>query len=528
MYDFIIVGGGTSGSILAARLSEDARVRVLLVEAGPRDMDPYIHLPVGFFRMTGGPLTWGYRTAAQRHAGNRVAVYPQARVLGGGSSINAEVFTRGCPEDYDNWAKLHGCDGWDYASLRPYFVKSEGNRRFGGSEHGVDGPLTVSDQPNPSRLSLAYVQACMDFGMPYNADFNGGRQEGAGLYQAFTRDGRRCSAATAYLRPAMTRPNLTVWTDCFVARVVIEKGRAKGIELAEGSALKRIDAGTEVIVAAGAIGSPKLLMLSGIGPAAHLREKGVSVLHDLPGVGENLHDHVSTDVIWEVNGPHSYDRYRKPHWKLWAGLQYFMFRTGPVASNIVEAGAFWWSDRGEKTPDLQFHFLPGAGIEAGVGAVPGGNGATCNSYQTRPRSRGHVRLLSPNPADPPEIDPNVFAEPYDLDRHVDAVRITQEVGRMRSLRPFIDREIFPGPDCRSHADYENAVRRNCRSSYHPVGTCRMGKDERAVVDPHLRLRGIDGLRVADSSVMPQLVSSNTNAPTAAIAEKAAALILGNR
>jgi choline dehydrogenase-like flavoprotein len=525
-YDFVIVGGGSAGCVLAARLSEMPEARILMLEAGPRDTDPYIHMPVGFFKMTGGPLTWGFQTTPLKHAAGRTAVYPQARVLGGGSSINAEIYTRGCPEDYDNWAENLGCEGWSSQDLMPYFVKSEGNTRLGGKQHGVDGPLTVSDI-TPNRVSEAYVQGCMDFGMPFNPDFNSGKQEGAGFYQTTTRDGRRCSAAVAYLRPVLKRGNLVVRTDVFVNRIVIEKGRATGIEVADNGRLAKIEAG-EVIVTAGAIGSPKILLLSGIGPAAHLRSVGVTVAHDLPGVGENFHDHFSTDVTWVLNGPYSYDKYKKKHWAMMAGLQYVLFKSGPVASNIVEGGAFWWSDRTEKTPDLQFHFLAGAGVEEGVGTVPGGNGATCNSYHTRPRSRGTVRLRSSDPLDQPLIDPNSFADPYDLDRHIDGIKTTQEVGRTRAMKKFVDREHFPGPDIKTKKDYIGIARNNARSSYHPVGTCKMGRDAMAVVDPQLRVRGLEGLRVCDSSIMPQVVSSNTNAPTITIAEKAADIIRGNR
>jgi choline dehydrogenase-like flavoprotein len=528
MYDYVIVGGGSAGCVLAARLSEAPETRVLLIEAGPKDSNPYIHMPVGFFKMTSGPLIWGYETAPLRHANNRKAVYPQARVLGGGSSINAEIYTRGCPEDYDNWATQHGCDGWSWRDLKPCFIRSEGNARLGGADHGIDGPLAVSDLQSPNRVSLAYVQGCMDIGMPLNPDFNSGRQEGAGLYQTTTRDGRRCSAAVGYLRPVMGRKNLQVRTDLHVGRIIIENGRAAGVEVLENGTLTRIDAASEVIVTAGAIGSPKLLMLSGIGPADHLRDVGVAVVHDLPGVGQNFHDHFSTDVIWVLNGPHSYDKYKKRHWQAWAGLQYAMFRSGPVASNIVEAGAFWWSDRSEKTPDLQFHFLAGAGVEEGVGTVPGGNGATCNSYHVRPRSRGEIRLRSSNPADAPLIDPNSFAEPYDLERHIDGIKITQEVGHSRAMKRFIAAEHFPGPGVKTKDDYIACARANARSSYHPVGTCKMGRDDMAVVDTQLRVRGISGLRICDSSIMPEIVSSNTNAPTIAIAEKAADLIRGNR
>ncbi len=528
MYDYVIVGAGSAGCVLAARLSEIPGAKVLVVEAGPRDTDPFIHMPVGFFKMTAGPLTWGYETAPLRHANNRVAVYPQARVLGGGSSINAEIYTRGCPEDYDGWANNHGCDGWSWSDLKQYFVKSEGNTRLGGTGHGIDGPLGVSDLQEPNRVSRAYVQGCMEIGMPYNPDFNSGVQEGTGLYQTTILNGRRCSAAVGYLKPVLNRPNLTLRTGVLVNRIIIESGRAKGIEIVVGGGLQRIDAAVEVVVTAGAIGSPKLLMLSGIGPAAHLKEVGVQVAHDLPGVGGNFHDHFSTDVTWVLNGEHSYDKYKKKHWQLWAGLQYMMFKSGPVASNIVEAGAFWWGDRTEKTPDLQFHFLAGAGVEEGVGTVPGGNGATCNSYQVRPRSRGQVKLRSANPADAPLIDPNSFAEPYDLERHIEGIKITQDVGHTRAMKNDVAAEHFPGPGAKTKKDYEDLARANARSSYHPVGTCKMGRDELAVVDPQLRVRGIEGLRVCDSSIMPEVVSSNTNAPTIAIAEKAAGMIRGNR
>jgi choline dehydrogenase-like flavoprotein len=527
MVDFIIIGGGSAGCVLAARLSEMPDVKVLLLEAGPRDTNPYIHMPVGFAKMTGGPLTWGYETSPLKHANNRRTVYPQARVLGGGSSINAEVFTRGCPEDYDDWATELGCTGWAAKDIQPYFIKSEGNTRLGGDQHGVDGPLTVSDNV-PNRVSKAYVQGCMDIGMPFNPDFNSGKQEGTGFYQTTTRDGKRCSAVVAYLKPAMARKNLDVKTDVTVLRIVLTKGRATGVEIIEGGQTKIIEASSEVILTAGAIGSPKLMMLSGIGPANHLRDVGVSVQHDLPGVGQNFHDHFSTDVTWVLNGPHSYDKYKKAHWMIAAGLQYYFFKSGPVASNIVEAGAFWWGNREDKTPDLQFHFLAGAGVEKGVGDVPGGNGATCNSYFTRPRSRGSVTLRSANPADAPIVDPNSFAEPYDLERHIEAIKITQQVGRSRAMRKFVTAEHFPGPDCKTKQDYIEMSRASARSSYHPVGACKMGVDDMAVVGPDCRVHGIEALRICDSSIMPRVVSSNTNAPTIAMAEKAADLIRGNR
>jgi choline dehydrogenase-like flavoprotein len=327
----------------------------------------------------------------------------------------------------------------------------------------------------------------------------------------------------------LKRPNLELRTGIFVSRIVIENGKATGVEIIEGGTKKVLTASSEVILTAGAIGSPRLMMLSGIGPSQHLRDVGISVQHDLKGVGQNLHDHFSTDVTWVLNGPHSYDKYKKLHWKIAAGLQYLMFKSGPVASNIVEAGAFWWGNKKEeKTPDLQFHFLAGAGVEEGVGTVPGGNGATCNSYYTRPKSRGSVTLRSNNPSDMPVVDPNSFAEPYDLERHIDAIKITQEVGHSRAMQKFVSAEHFPGPACKTKQDYIEMSRASARSSYHPVGTCKMGVDDMAVVDLAMRVHGIERLRICDSSTMPRVVSSNTNAPTIAMAEKAADLIRGNR
>lgn len=527
MPDYIIVGGGSAGCVLAARLSEDPDVAVLLLEAGPRDTDRYIHMPVGFFKISAGPLSWGYETEPGHATGHSI-VYPQGRVLGGGSSINAQVFTRGCPEDYDAWAEEEGCTGWSFREVLPLFIRSEDNDTFAGPYHGHGGPLGVSSGM-PHRLTRAFVQAAQEAGLPFTPDFNGLRQAGTGYYQTTTRGGRRCSTAVGYLRPALGRPNLTVRTGVLTRRIVIENGRAVGVEIvAEGGAGEVLRAEREVLVCSGAIGSPKLLMLSGIGPAAHLAEHGIPVVQDLPGVGQNLQDHTNIDVVYELTGPYSYDKYKQLHWKLLAGLEYLAFGKGPVASNIVEGGAFWWGDRAEKTPDLQFHFLPGAGVEKGVGTVPGGNGCTLNSYHLRPRSRGSVTLRSADPNDAPRIDPNAFAEPYDLARAVDGVKISQEIMAQSAMRRFIRREHIPGPGVRTLAEYQDFARQAARTAYHPVGTCRMGYGADAVVDPELRVHGIDGLRVCDSSIMPRLVSSNTNAPTVMIGEKASDLVRGNR
>ena len=525
MYDFVVVGGGSAGCVLAARLSEQADAQVLLIEAGPVDKDPYIHMPVGFFKMTGGPLTWGYQAVA-RHANNREMLYPQGRVLGGGGSINAQVFTRGCPQDYDRWAAEEGCPGWSFEDVRPYFRKSEDNDIFADDYHGVGGPLGASNLISPHPLTKSFVQACQEAGIPYNADFNGAKQDGCGIYQTTTRNGRRCSAAVGYLNPARGRPNLTIKTDCMVTRIVVEGGRATGVSYLRNGEVETAHAGHEVIVAAGAIGSPKLLMLSGIGPASELRGLGIDVVHDAPGVGRNLQDHFDIDIVYELNGPNSLDKYNKRHMMLWAGIQYKLFNSGPVTSNIAEGGAFWYVDDTAPTPDTQFHFLPGAGVEAGVPPVPSGAGCTLNSYYVRPRSRGSVTLRSNDPAAPPLIDPNYISDPYDLKITVGGVKLSRDIMSQGSLARHIKQEHFPGKNVRTDKEYEDYVRQYGRTAYHPIGTCRMGNDEASVVDTDLKVRGIERLRVVDSSVMPSLISSNTNAPSIMIAEKGADLIKG--
>lgn len=526
-YDYVIVGGGSSGCVLAARLSEMADVSVLLIEAGPTDRHRLIHMPVGFAKMTDGPLTWGYRTAPQKHACDREIPYAQGRVIGGGSSINAEIYTRGVPKDYDRWADEEGCPGWSFAEVKPLFLRAEGNDTFAGEWHGTDGPLGVS-QLVPHPLTRRFVQACQQAGMPYNADFNGAVQEGAGVYQTTIRHGRRCSAAVAYLRDAEKRPNLTIETGCLATSIQVEHGRAVGVTYRWHGQEREARAEREVILTSGAIGSPKLLLLSGIGPADELEKHGIPVVHDLPGVGQNLHDHYGTDVVYELHDRISFDRYKKLHWMLWAGLEYKLFNQGPVASNIVEGGAFWWAERDAPSPDMQFHFLAGAGVEAGIPAVPSQAGVTMNNYCLRPRSRGSVTLRSNDPGAAPVIDPNYLAEAYDVRVAVEGFKKMREIMAQPAFAKVIKRAHHPDESVRTDAECEAFIRRYGRTSYHPVGTCRMGQDELAVVDPQLRLRGIDGLRVCDGSIMPSMVSSNTNAPVIMIAEKASDLIRGNR
>ncbi|MFN0116590.1 MAG: GMC family oxidoreductase [Paracoccaceae bacterium] len=526
-FDFVIVGGGSAGCVLAARLSENPASRVCLIEAGGRDSHPMIHMPVGFAKMTTGPLTWGLVTAPQRHANGREIPYAQARVLGGGSSINAEIFTRGHPSDYDRWVD-EGATGWGFQDIRKYFLRSEGNTILSGDWHGTDGPLAVSNLPDPNLTTRAFVQSCQELGMPYNPDFNGAAQAGAGFYQTTTTNKRRCSAAVGYLRPALKRPNLTLITGAMVLRLVFKGSRAIGVEVRTGGATRRIAADSEVIVTSGAIGSPKLMMLSGLGPAAHLKSHGIAMAQDMPAVGQNLTDHFGIDIVAELTGHQSLDKYNRLHWMIWAGAQYALFNSGPVTSNVVEGGAFWHSAGTDGLPDLQFHFLCGAGAEAGVPSVPkGSSGITLNSYTLRPKSRGSVSLRSADPAATPVVDPNFLAEPDDLRISAEGVRISREIFSQPSLRKLVREIRFPDASVRTQAEFEAYARQYGRTSYHPVSTCRIGTGEGSVVGPDLRVHGIDGLRIADSSVMPSLIGSNTNAPTIMIGEKAADLIRGN-
>ena len=524
MTDYIIVGAGPAGCAMAARLSEDPDVTVTVLEAGGSDRHPLIHIPAGFARMTKGIASWGWSTVPQRHLKGRVLWYTQARVLGGGSSINAQIYTRGHPADYDGWAN-DGCEGWSYREALPYFMRAEDNQRFDDDYHARGGPLGVSDPAAPLPICEAWFEAAGALGIPFNPDFNGARQEGVGHYQLTQRNARRSSAATAYLGHAAGRRNLSVRTDARVLRILVERGRATGVEVAAPGGIETLRADREVIVSCGAIGSPVLLMHSGIGPAEHLSRTGVPVVHDLPGVGSNLHDHLNLFTISECTGDHTYDAYAKVHKAAWAGLRYALFRNGPAASSLFETGGFWRVGTDAGRPDVQFHLGLGSGIEAGVVKLARA-GVTLNSAYLHPESRGTVRLASPDPGDAPLIDPNYWAEPNDRAMAFRGLRFAREIMRQEPLKRFVAREALPGPEVDGDEALFDYACASAKTDHHPVGTCRMGTDAMAVVSPDLRVRGIEALRVADSSVMPRLPSCNTNAPTIMIGEKASDLILG--
>jgi choline dehydrogenase-like flavoprotein len=524
-YDFIIVGGGPAGCVLANRLSADPSIKVLLIEAGGRDTNPLFRMPAGFAKMTKGVASWGWSTVPQRHLGGRVIWYTQARIIGGGSTINAQLYTRGNAKDYDAWANDAGCDGWSYREVLPYFVRSEDNQRLVNAYHGYGGPLGVSYPVNPPPISFAFIRAAQEAGIPFNDDFNGAVQEGIGHYQLTTKNAERSSAASAYLKPARGRPNLTVRLGAQALKVMIEKGRAVGVSVAGEGQPEILRADREVIVSCGAIGSPRLLQLSGVGPADALKSAGVAVVHDLPGVGSNFQDHLDLYAICECTGDHTYDRVARLDRTIWAGVQYLLFKTGPVTSTLFETGGFWYADKAARSPDIQFHLGLGSGIEAGVAQMRN-PGVTLNSAFLRPRSRGTVRLASADPQAAPLIDPNYWADPYDRECALKGLRLARRILHEPALRPFVLAERQPGPEIETDEALTEYAFRSCKTDHHPAGTCAMGQGAEAVVTPDLRVRGLEALRVVDASVMPFVPSCNTNAPTVMIAEKASDMILG--
>ncbi|WP_372836299.1 GMC family oxidoreductase [Puniceibacterium confluentis] len=517
-YDFIIIGGGSAGCVLAARLSEGT-ANVLLLEAGGRDWHPFYKMPAGFAKMTKGIGSWGWYTTPQEHLGGRRLRYTQARVMGGGSSVNAQIYTRGAAQDYDEWRQL-GCDGWSYEDVLPYFRKAEDNDTFEDRYHGKGGPLGVSQPAAPLPICEGYFEAAAQLGIPRNLDMAGEKQDGVGYYQLTQRNVRRSSTSVAYVDPVRHRKNLTVRSGTQVQRIIVEKGRATGVELIGG---EQIHASSEVLLASGAIGSPRLLQLSGIGPAEHLRTVGIKAILDQPGVGSDLQDHLDLFTICECRGDYTYDKYARPLWSAVAGLRYLFNRSGPVASSLFETGGFWYADENARSPDIQFHLGLGSGIEAGVDHMPHG-GVTLNSAYLRPRSRGTVRLASADPTAAPLIDPNYWADPHDREMSIRGLRMVREIMAQEALGPYVLAERLPGPDLTSDADLAAYAAAHAKTDHHPAGTCRMGADAAAVVDPRLRFNGIDGLRVIDASIMPRLVSANTNSTAIMIAEKAADMI----
>jgi len=531
-YDYIIAGGGSAGCVLANRLSADPSIRVLLLEAGGSDRHPLFHMPAGFAKMTKGIGSWGWHTVPQKQLKGRILRFTQAKVIGGGSSINAQLYTRGAPADYDEWVSEEGAAGWSYREVLPYFKRAENNQRFANEYHAYGGPLGVSNPISPLPICEAFFQAGQELGIPFNPDFNGARQEGLGYYQLTQLDARRSSTSTGYLSPIRSRSNLHVMLETQVLRVLIEGRRAGGVEIVTSSnrVPQLVRADREVIVSSGAIGSPRLLMQSGIGPADHLRALGIEVTRDLPGVGSNLQDHLDLFVIAECTGDHTYDKYGKPHYAALAGIQYLLLRNGPVASSLFETGGFWYAGTNgpmrARSPDIQFHLGLGSGIEAGMARIRNA-GVTLNSAYLRPRSRGSVRLVSRDPAAAPLIDPNYWSDPQDKPLAIAGLRLARAIMSQPALKRFVQTEVLPGVGLKTDEELSDYACAHAKTDHHPVGTCRIGpaNNPMSVVTPDLCVIGLEGLRVVDASVMPRIPSCNTNAPTIMVAEKGADHIL---
>ncbi|MFN4011448.1 MAG: GMC family oxidoreductase [Pannonibacter sp.] len=523
-FDYVVIGAGSAGSAVAHRLVNAGKT-VLLLEAGPADNSMFVHIPATFVRVIGTARTWLYQSEPQPHAEGRVMHIPQGRTLGGGSSVNAMIYIRGQRQDYDTWAAM-GARGWAYADVLPYFRRAENNQRLSNAWHGADGPQSVSDPRHRHPLSLAFVKAAQEAGHAYNDDFNGAEQAGTGFYQSTTGNGQRASTAVAYLKPLKGNSKLVVRTGCAVSRLIIENGAATGLSYRrEDGGEHTVHARAEVVLSAGALATPKLMMLSGLGPAAELEPLGIPVLRDLPGVGRNFQDHLEVSVYARAKDPISLlgaDRGLKA---IRHGLQYVMTKSGLLTSNVVECGGFF-DTSGSGRPDIQFHVIPT--LMGDVGREPlAGHGMSLNPCFLRPKSRGTVKLRSADPNEPILLDPNFLAEQDDVDTLVRGVKLARRILRQPSLQKLIERELLPSEaETLSDAQIEDHVRRYAKTVYHPSGTCRMGEDDEAVVDSQLRVRGIGRLRIADASVMPTLVSGNTNAPSIMIGERCADFLLG--
>ena len=522
MFDYVIVGGGSAGCVLAARLSEDADVTVCLLEAGPADSNPFIHIPAGIlWMMHSKVLNWKFYTASEPNLGGRRLFWPRGRTLGGSSSSNAMVYTRGHPSDYDAWAKL-GNPGWSFKEVLPYFKRSE-NHEPGRSEfHGVGGPLNVAEQRSPNILTRSFIQA----GIPYNADFNGAQQEGVGLYAVTQKNGRRWSTAAGYLRMAIKRPNLTVITDAHARHVLFNGKTAVGIEYQRNGRIEQVRANGEVILSAGAVQSPQLLLLSGVGDASALKAQGIPVLTHLPGVGKNLQDHLDVLVVntctKSVSAGFTLRNALRGAWEL---VRYLTAGRGMLAMVGAEGCGFAKSSPEEPIPDVQFNFNPyrlsNHGLDLGFLFGEGYSLHVCN---LRPQSRGEIRLASSDPLAKPDISPNYLSDPADLECLVKGVKLARKVLAAPAFDPYRGRELRPEPGCVTDDDIRQFIRQRAETIYHPVGTCKMGGDPMAVVDAELCVHGLKGLRVVDASIMPLLVGSPTNAPTVMIAEKASDMI----
>jgi len=528
-YDYIIIGAGSAGCVIARRLLDANAGRILLLEAGGDDTPMYLKMPAGVPQAMANH-TWAYISEPQPETLNRPLTLAQGKVVGGSSSVNGMVYMRGHREDYDAWASEHGCEGWGYDDLLPYFIRSEGNESLSSEYHGNHGPLSVSENRYRHPLSMAFIRAAQQVGLPYTVDFNGAQQQGAGFYQTTTKNGERASTSQTYLKPVRSNPQLTLQTKALAQRLSIENGRATGLQYQHGGQLKTARARKEIIITAGALASPKLLMLSGIGPADELQKHGIAMQKDLP-VGHNLSDHLHLSINAVTPEPISMYGQDQGLAKLRNGLQWLAFRSGVVSSNILEAAAFVDTD-GSGRPDMQVIFLPLLDLWDDPDGLGRGrtHGLTLKTCHLRPKSLGRLTLRSANPEDMPVIHANYLQHPDDLAAHLRIVRFSLKLLQTPAMQEIIGEIYSPSPQmCADDAALERFVRGGVKTTYHPLGTCKMGPDPaHSVVGTDLCVHGIDGLRVADSSVFPTIVSGNTNAPVIAVAEKAADHILGKK
>ena len=522
-HDYIVVGAGSAGCVLAARLSEDPSTRVLLLEAGGRDSNPWIHIPVGYFKTMHHPATdWCYRTEPEPQLEGRSLDWPRGKVLGGSSSINGLLYVRGQAQDFDHWRQL-GNAGWSFDDVLPYFIRAEDQQRGPNEWHGTGGPLAVSDMRARRDVCDAFIAGAEEIGIPRNDDINGAQQEGAGYFQLTARNGRRWSTAVGYLRPARRRPNLRVVTGAHVHRLLLEGRHAVGVRYAVGADVHEARARAEVLLCAGTIGSPQILQLSGVGPAELLERHGIETVHPLPGVGENLQDHLQIRAVYKCTRPTLNDEVNNPFRKALIGLEYLLKRTGPMSMGASQVYVFARTRAELETPDIQFHFQPLSADKPGEG-LHRFSAFTASVCQLRPESRGRIRIKHPDPYAYPAIEPNYLATPGDRATAIAGLRMTRAITGSRAMRPFVEEELLPGTEARTDDELLEAARDIAQTIYHPVGTCAMGQAPSSVVDERLRVRDVGGLRVVDASVMPVITSGNTNAPTIMIAEKAADMI----
>lgn len=524
-YDYVIVGAGSSGCVLANRLSANGRNKVLLLEAGPKDNYLWIHIPIGYGKtMFHKAYNWGFYTDPEANMHDRKIYWPRGRGLGGSSSINGLIFIRGQSDDYDHWAQL-GNAGWDWNSVLPYFMKSEHNSRGASATHGGEGPLWSSDIQEKSELMEAIIRGAQELGVPRTHDFNSGHQDGVGYFQLFTRNGWRNSSAVAYLKPARGRANLRVETDAHATGLIMEGRKAVGVRYKQNGVMRQARAAREVILSAGSLQSPQLLQLSGIGPAELLRGHGIDVVHDLPGVGQNLQDHLQFRLMFKVSKPiTTNDDLRTLAGQARIGLKWLLTGKGPLGIGINQGGLFTRVLPGSQTPDIQFHFGTLSADQAG-GKPHDWPGCTFSVCQLRPESRGTVNIKSADPMQAPSMRPNYLAAETDRICAIESIKYARRLAASDALKPYIESEYKPGRDVQSDAEILEYARENGATIFHPTGTCKMGSDAMAVTDSSLRVHGIANLRVVDCSIMPTLISGNTHAPAVMIAEKASDMIL---